>query len=146
MDVDLPDRPMVNAIGVGVDLVDIDRVEELIRRHGERALRRLLTERERRYCLSKPRPAQHIAARLAAKEAAYKALQRAGDARAVGWLDSEIVQNADGSPSLLFHGRAAVAAARLTASDALVSLTHSDRAAAAVVILTGQREPDARDP
>lgn len=146
MDVDFPDRNLGNAIGVGVDLVDIDRVEDLINRHGERALRRLLTEGERRYCLSMPRPAQHIAARLAAKEAAYKALQRAGDARAVGWRDCEIIQNGDGSPSLVLHGRAGEAAARLSASDALVSLTHSDRAAAAVVILTGKREPDARNP
>ncbi len=80
---------------------------------------------------------------MAAKEAAYKALQRAGDAQAVGWRDSEIIQNGDGSPRLLLHGRATEAAARLAASDALVSLTHSDRAAAAVVILTGERNPGA---
>ena len=133
----LPTSGMMNALGVGVDLVDIERVEQLMRRHGERAIRRLLTERERTYCMSMPRPAQHIAARLAAKEAAYKALQRAGNARAVGWRDSEVVLNGDGSPTLQFHGRAKVAAARLNATDALVSLTHSARSAAAVVILVG---------
>jgi phosphopantetheinyl transferase (holo-ACP synthase) len=55
----------------------------------------------------------------------------------VGWRDSEIVLNGDGSPTLQFHGRAKVAAARLNATDALVSLTHSARSAAAVVILVG---------
>lgn len=137
MELNLPTSGMMNAMGVGVDLVDIERVEQLMRRHGERAIRRLLTERERTYCMSMPRPAQHIAVRLAAKEAAYKALQRAGEARAVGWRDSEIVLNGDGSPTLQFHGRAKVAAARLNATEALVSLTHSAQSAAAVVILVG---------
>ncbi len=137
----LPTSGMMNAMGVGVDLVDIERVEQLMRRHGERAIRRLLTDRERTYCMSMPRPAQHVAARLAAKEAAYKALQRAGNARAVGWRDSEIVLNGDGSPTLQFHGRAKAAAARLDATDALVSLTHSNHSAAAVVILSRKLDP-----
>ena len=130
---------MVNALAVGIDLVDIDRVEQLLRRHGDRALRRLLTEDERIYCGSMPRPAQHVAARLAAKEASYKALQEAGDARAVGWLDSEVVLNGDGRPNLALHGRAKAAADRLEASGALLSLTHSAHSAAAVVILLGER-------
>ena len=140
----LPTSGMMNAMGVGVDLVDIERVERLMRRHGERAIRRLLTERERTYCMNMPRPAQHIAVRLAAKEAAYKALQRVGYARAVGWRDSEIVLNGDGSPTLQFHGLAKAAAARLNATDALVSLTHSARSAAAVVILVGESDAGER--
>ena len=127
----------VRAVGVGVDLVDIERVDALIERHGERAIARLLTASEKAYCLGMPRPAQHIAARLAAKEAAYKALQRAGNARSVGWRDTEVLLNGDGSPTLKFHGRADEAAARLNVHEALVSLTHSQRSAAAVVILNG---------
>lgn len=137
----VPAGPIVNAVGVGVDLVDIDRVEELVSRHGDRALRRLLTDGERSYCMSMPRPEQHIAARLAAKEAAYKALQKAGDARAVGWRDSEVVLNGDGSPTLRFHGRAEQAAARLDVTEVLVSLTHSNHSAAAVVILSSAAGP-----
>jgi holo-[acyl-carrier protein] synthase len=132
----IPAGPIVSAVGVGVDLVDIDRVEEMLSRHGERAVHRLLTDGERSYCMSMPRPEQHIAARLAAKEAAYKALQKAGDARAVGWRDSEIVLNGDGSPTLQFHGRAAKAAAELKVTEILVSLTHSNHSAAAVVVLS----------
>jgi holo-[acyl-carrier protein] synthase len=124
------------AIGVGIDLVDIDRVEALLHRHGERALRRLLTEQEQAYCRDMARPAQHVAARVAAKEASYKALQLAGDAGRVGWLDSEVVVNGDGRPTLRLHGRAEEAASRLQASDVLISLTHSRHAAAAVVVLT----------
>jgi len=69
---------------VGIDLVDIVRVEQLLRRHPERALRRLLTAREQSYCMATAKPAQHVAARLAAKEASYKALQQAGNARGGG--------------------------------------------------------------
>ena len=123
---------------MGIDLVDIVRVERLLRRHPERALRRLLTEQEQSYCMAAARPAQHVAARLAAKEASYKALQQAGNARAVGWLDSEVVLNAHGRPSLQLHGVAERAAEHLGVSGAIMSLTHSDSTAAAVVILLGE--------
>ncbi len=131
---------MTGPLAVGIDLVDIVRVERLLRRHPERALRRLLTEQEQSYCMATSRPAQHVAARLAAKEASYKALQQAGNARggAVGWLDSEVVLNAHGRPSLQLHGVAERAANHLGVSSAIMSLTHSDSTAAAVVILLGE--------
>ena len=129
---------MTGPLAVGIDLVDIVRVERLLRRHPERALRRLLTEQEQSYCMAAARPAQHVAARLAAKEASYKALQQAGNARAVGWLDSEVVLNAHGRPSLQLHGVAERAAEHLGVSGAIMSLTHSDSTAAAVVILLGE--------
>lgn len=127
----------MNILGVGIDLVDIDRVDRMLTRHGDRAVRRLLTEAEQAYCMQAKYPARHVAARLAAKEAAYKALQCDSDARAVGWRDSEVVLSDHGRPTLLLHGRATSAAERLNVSSALLSLTHSDRAAAAVVILVG---------
>ncbi|MCH7475488.1 MAG: holo-ACP synthase [Gemmatimonadetes bacterium] len=129
---------MTGPLAVGIDLVDIVRVERLLRRHPERALRRLLTEQEQSYCMATARPAQHVAARLAAKEASYKALQQAGNARLVGWLDSEVVLNAHGKPSLQLHGAAERAANHLGVSSAIMSLTHSDSTAAAVVILLGE--------
>ncbi len=80
---------------MGIDLVDIDRVGRMIARFGDRGLRRLLTPAERSYCQCKVRPEQHVAVRLAAKEAAYKALQDAGAARDVGWLEIEVAQDGD---------------------------------------------------
>ena len=127
----------MTTLAVGMDLVDIARVERMLARHGQRALQRLLTDEERGYCLAAARPAQHVAARLAAKEAAYKALQQADNARGVGWRDTEVVLNGDGRPTLRFRGKAKEAAERMNASSALVSITHSDASAAAVVILTG---------
>lgn len=123
---------------MGIDLVDIVRVERLLRRHPERALNRLLTNQEQSYCMAAARPAQHVAARIAAKEASYKALQQAGNARGVGWLDSEVVLDAHGKPNLLWHGVAERAASHLCVSSAIMSLTHSDSTAAAVVILLGE--------
>ena len=61
-------------VGLGVDIVEIGRVERLLDAHGKRALQRLFTPNESAYCQAKLRPAQHFAARLAAKEATFKAL------------------------------------------------------------------------
>lgn len=121
-------------VGIGIDLVDIVRVERLIERHGDRALARLLTPGERDYCCAKADPARHIAVRLAAKEASYKALQLADGARAIGWRDTEIVSGAHGRPSITLHGRAREAADRLRVTSTHVSLTHADHTAAAVVV------------
>ncbi len=122
-------------LAVGLDLVDIGRVERLLDRHGERALRRILTSAEREYCLSQATPARHVAARIAAKEAAYKALSQGGVDRVFWWRDVEVVRDSNSRPSLELHGRAKAGAAEIGVSGLLLSLTHSESQAAAVVIL-----------
>lgn len=125
----------MNPIGVGIDLVEIARVEQLLSRNGERALARLLTDGERSYCLTRAFPARHVAARLAAKEAAYKALFRQSDGLVIGWRDFEVARDEGGQPSLTLHGRARQLAQQLSVSGALLSLSHSSTHAVAVVIL-----------
>ena len=125
----------VRVIGIGLDLVDVVRVERLLDRHGDRVLDRLLTPRERDYCLSMAVPARHVAARVAAKEAAYKAFAQGGTERVVWWLDVEVVREPNGLPSLSFHRRAREVADELKILHSLVSLTHSEASAAAVVML-----------
>ena len=120
-------------IGIGIDLVDIARVERMLARHGDRVLRRFLTERERAYVADKARPAMHIAARIAAKEAAYKALQSLAGMRAVGWQDLEVSRQDDGRPYLKLHGLAATVPPGLSL---LLSLTHTHGVAGAVAILS----------
>lgn len=127
----------MKALAVGVDLVEIGRIARMLERHGQRAVRRLLVPDEQTYCLAKPRPAQHMAARVAAKEACYKALQAAGEASAVDWLDIEVVTAGDGRPAVRFHGRAVAAAERLGVRETLISISHSMDTAIAVVILNG---------
>jgi holo-[acyl-carrier protein] synthase len=124
-------------LGLGIDLVDIQRVERLLEGKGDRALKRLLTEDERSYCLGQPAPARHVAARLAAKEAAYKAFQVAAGARGIGWREMEVVRDTEGRPALRFHGRALDTAKTLRVASALLSISHTDQNAAAVVILSG---------
>jgi holo-[acyl-carrier protein] synthase len=125
----------MNAVGVGIDLVDVARVTELLQRHRDRAVERLLTDEERDYCLSQAHPAVHVAARLAAKEAAFKALAPGGETAYLPWRDFEVVRAPDGVPRLRFHGEALATAERLAVASTLLSLTHTANHAAAIVIL-----------
>ena len=86
-------------IGIGIDLVEIDRVERMLTSLGERMLARLFSEREAAYIRSRAAPAQHAAVRLAAKEAAFKALSGNELARGISWRDVEVVNDADGAPT-----------------------------------------------
>jgi holo-[acyl-carrier protein] synthase len=122
-------------VGLGMDLVDIARIDRMLARFGARAAARLFTDGERAWCARQAKPAASYAARFAAKEAAYKALSGSDDARAIGWRDVEVVRAADGAPSLHFHGVAAARAKALGVTRALVSLTHADGVAGAVVVL-----------
>jgi holo-[acyl-carrier protein] synthase len=124
-------------VGLGIDAIDIARIERMIEGKKDRVLRRLFSEGELRYVDSKIAPAQHIAVRLAAKEAAYKALAGNELARGIGWRDVEVLTRDDGSPELLMHGRAAQRFSELGATRSHVSLTHSQATAVAVVILEG---------
>ena len=121
--------------GVGIDLVEVARIKALLATRGERLLARLLTEEERRYCAPKARPEQHIAVRVAAKEAAFKALSGSDGARAIGWQEIEVRPDDDGRPRLVLHGRAEQRAAELRVTHHWLSLTHGDTVAAAVVVL-----------
>lgn len=120
--------------GIGIDLVDIARVDRLFESKGERALRRLFTAEEVAYALSRPLPAQHLAARLAAKEAAFKALAGNTLARGIGWREIEVVRG-EVRPTLALHGRAAERAAELGVTTIWVSLTHTATTAGAMVVL-----------
>jgi holo-[acyl-carrier protein] synthase len=122
-------------VGLGIDAVDISRAERMFADKPERMLERLFGDVERAYLSTKPQPAQHMAVRLAAKEAAYKALSGNELARGIGWRDVEVVSRDDGSPELRFYGRAAERLAELGAERVHVSLTHSAATAVAVVIL-----------
>jgi holo-[acyl-carrier protein] synthase len=124
----------MTTVGVGIDLVDVARIEKLIQQFGDRALSRLLLEGEREYCLEKAAPARHVAARVAAKEAAYKALSQAGADQVLWWHDMEVVLDAQSIPRLLFHARGKEVYEKLQIKSCLLSLTHSDAQAGAVVV------------
>src|SRR2546429_62381 len=125
----------MTGIGVGVDLVEVSRVAAIIADKGSRVFERLLTPAERAYCESRPDPATHVAVRLAAKEAAYKALQGSEPARGIGWREIEGIRAPDGRPEVRVSGLAAVRAQNLGCARGLLLLSHTHQAAVAVVVL-----------
>ena len=116
--------------GIGIDVVEVDRIASAIDRHGELLLARLFTAAERAYCDSQKNPVLHYAARFAAKEAASKALGTGigGDA---GWLDLEVTRDPSGAPRLLLTGAAAEFAKRNGITEVTISLSHASAYAAA---------------
>lgn len=124
-------------LGLGIDLVDVSDAQRMLDRWGERLLRRVLTDAEREYVLRNARPAKHLAVRLAAKEAVYKALQSVSGAREIGWRDIEVERSEDGRPSIRLNG-AAVGVARAAGLRRIsVSLSHTQNTAGAVALLEG---------
>ena len=124
-------------VGIGIDLVEIPRVERMLEGKGNRMLARLFTDDEIAYCTARARPAMHLAARLAAKEAAFKALAGTDEARMIGWREVEVIPREGRSPALLLHGRAERRALELDVRHTWISLSHTDITASAVVVLEG---------
>lgn len=122
-------------LGIGFDLVSIARVEAMLARKEQRALDRLFTAHEQAYALARARPAMHLSARLAAKEAAFKALTGSDEAKLIGWKEAEVRRGDEGPPVLHFTGRAAARAVELGVVRVHLTLSHTDDTAGAVVIL-----------
>jgi holo-[acyl-carrier protein] synthase len=118
--------------GLGIDVVEIDRIQHSLTRFGAHFLQRVLTKKER--AALPATPASYVAARFAAKEAAVKALGT-GFAQGITLQDIEIVNGSMGEPCMSLHGAAQQRMQTLGATRIYVSLTHSRQTAAAVVIL-----------
>jgi holo-[acyl-carrier protein] synthase len=121
-------------IGLGIDTIGVRRIGGVFTRHGQAFLDRTYTPDEQAYCLLAREPAERLAARWAAKEAAMKALGT-GWAQGVGFTQIAVTAAVDGPPRLLLTGAAAVRATALGATKWWVSLSHADGMAVAVVIL-----------
>jgi holo-[acyl-carrier protein] synthase len=121
-------------VGTGIDIAEVPRIAESIERFGDRFLRRVFTEGEIRYCDSKANRVERYAARFAAKEAAMKALGT-GWSHGVRWRDIEVARQPGGRPTIKFHGKAAEVAAKLSAKNIALSLSHTAEQAIAQVIL-----------
>jgi holo-[acyl-carrier protein] synthase len=117
----------VPVAGVGIDLLEIERLERALERR-PRLAERLFTEHERDYAAARARPGQHLAARFCAKEAVAKAL----GLEALSWREIEVVSDG-GKPAVRLSGTAAERAHALGVAVE-VSLTHTGRDAAAVAL------------
>lgn len=125
----------MNIIGIGLDATDIDRIGDVIERHGDRFLKRVFTEGEIAYCMRRRVPAIHFAGRFASKEAAMKALGT-GQSQGVLWRDVEVVR-LGGPPQLRLHGGAATRFDAIGGRSSLLTITHSDELALAQVLILG---------
>lgn len=120
-------------IGVGIDVIQNERIRESIARFESRFLSRIYTETEMGYCRKCADPAIHYAARFAAKEAAFKALGT-GWAAGVKWKDIEVQRLPTGKPELHLYGEALALASSMGVTRFHVSLTHDQLVSCAVVI------------
>lgn len=123
------DPEQEGAVAVGIDIIEIARIQRTLDDFGERFLRRVYTERERDRYRGR---VNELAARFAAKEATSKALGTG--IVGIRWREMEILPNRWGKPVLILHGRAAERARMLGLTDFSVSLTHSRADAMAFVV------------
>ena len=120
-------------IGTGIDIVDLNRMQGLLDRHGNKFLAKTFTDGEIAYCQSRKKMVQHFAGRFAAKEAVFKALGtgwRAG----MGWKEIEVQVDSYGRPHLRLLGKVAAKARDLGISEIFLSISHCDCHAVAFVI------------
>jgi holo-[acyl-carrier protein] synthase len=118
---------------VGVDIIEIERIEVVLRRHGQRFLQRVYTPAEQTHCRGR---VPELAARFAAKEAVSKALGTG--MRGLAWQEMEILCDERGKPLVHLHGRAKARAEELGLSQFAVSLSHSRDYAVAFVMAAGK--------
>ncbi len=117
---------------VGIDLIEVNRIEATIARYGDRFLTRVFTESELAYCRGQP---HQLAARFAAKEAVSKALGVGiQHADGVAWHEVEIVSGKRGKPSVQLTGRAAQRAAEIGLHTFALSLSHTREHAIAMIV------------
>lgn len=107
-------------LGIGNDIIEIERIRKSIDTHGLRLLTRLFTTKEQDYCLKHKDPVPHFAGRFSAKEAVVKALGT-GFGQHASWLDIEIINDTHGKPSVFFSS---ALEKKLKGTSMLVSISH----------------------
>ena len=124
-------------IGIGVDIVEVARMEGVIQRQGQSLLKRCFLPGEQEYCNGQHLPARAYAARFAAKEAVAKALGTGVGAQ-LEWLNVEVRRKATGEPFVVLQGLGAQTAKRLGVTELFLSLSHSEHYAVANVVASGE--------
>lgn len=120
--------------GIGIDMVEVSRIEKALERWGDRFLRRVFTQSEIEHCYNKAHPAARFALRFAAKEAFSKALGL-GFRKGLSFQQIEVIQGPDGRPHLGLHNRAKELYERFGIKKSFLSLSDDGLYAVAVVVL-----------
>ena len=132
MNISLPPGGVL--IGLGCDLIEVQRIREVLERHGDRFLDRVFTEEERAYCFSMAHPHKHLAARWAAKEAVSKCFTT-GIGAELGWKSVSIYHGARDEPLVRLDEKGQLLLHHVGASHVQVSLSHTETSAMAVAAL-----------
>ncbi len=123
-------------IGIGTDIIECDRIERMLEKHGQTFLQRVYTAGEVEYCAGRKAANQHYAGRWAAKEAVLKALGT-GWAHGIQWTDVEVVNQQGGKPLINLHGRALEISQEQGISDMMISISHCKGYATAYATAVG---------
>ncbi len=131
-----PDFPTDAAtLGVGVDLVEVDRIRKSRENHGDHFLEKVFTKEEREYCLGMSDPDPHLAARFAAKEAVAKAFGT-GIGAEIGWRSVAVSRKENGAPVVKLDEQATAQLKAMGGERVLLSLSHLNEMAAAFAVIT----------
>ena len=120
-------------ICTGIDIIEIDRIQNVLSRYGNRFLNKIFTPDEIQYCRGR---SPNLAGRFAAKEATMKALKTG--ARGVSWKDIEVIRASNGAPSIKLNNRALARSESLGVSSLSISFSHSRDYAVASVIASSK--------
>lgn len=123
-------------LGIGVDLVEVERIDLAIERHGEHFLHRVFTEREIAYCSPMRTPGPHYAARWAAKEAVAKAFGT-GIGERLALQEIEVCREESGAPFIVLHGNAEAFSQERGVRKIHLALSHTATSAVAQVVIEG---------
>jgi holo-[acyl-carrier protein] synthase len=121
-------------LGIGIDLIEVERIRASFTKFGDRFLKRILHPAEIEYCLSHKDPAPFLAARFAAKEAISKAFGT-GIGAELGWQDMEVRRKESGEPYVVLHGGGEELFRKRGARALLISLSHTQAHSTAVAVL-----------
>lgn len=121
-------------IGLGCDLVDVDRIQKVLERHGDRFLARTFTDEERAYCATIRHPHKHYAARWAAKEAVAKAFTT-GIGEHLDWTSISVYHGERQEPLIRLDEKAQALLRELGGTNVLISISHTETQAMAVAAL-----------
>jgi holo-[acyl-carrier protein] synthase len=144
MSIEVPPGGLV--IGIGTDIIEVDRIKRAHERHGDRFLGRIYTDEEREYCFSMNNPYPHLAARFAAKEAVSKAFTT-GIGRFLKWTSISIHKGQREQPLVRMDATGRDLMGKINASLVLITLSHTRNYANAVALLlrdSTRREPETR--
>ncbi len=129
-------------LGVGIDIIEIDRIKESIDKFGDQFLNKVFTKTEIEYSISKANKYQHFAARFAAKEAIYKALSSDTN-KVYSWQDVEIYNEINGLPKVKLFG--SLKDYLNENKELKISMSHSQNYVACVAILHSSQNTNSKD-